>query len=43
MAWLEAHAGLNAPPETVDQFILYESRLGHEGAHYEAVAKYPLS
>lgn len=41
-AWLEAHAGLNAPPETVDEFILYESRLGHDGAHYEAIAEYPL-
>jgi 2'-5' RNA ligase len=41
-AWLEAHAALSAPPEPIDQFILYESRLGHDGAHYEAVAEYPL-
>jgi 2'-5' RNA ligase len=41
-AWLEAHAGLNAPPEPLDHFTLYESRLGHDGAHYEAVAEYPL-
>jgi len=42
-AWLEAHASLSAPPEPIDHFILYESRLGHDGAHYEAIAKYPLS
>ena len=41
-AWLEAHAALSAPPEPVDRFILYESHLGHDGAHYEAVAEYPL-
>jgi 2'-5' RNA ligase len=40
--WLEAHAGLSAPVEQIDRFILYESRLGHDGAHYEAVAEYPL-
>jgi 2'-5' RNA ligase len=26
---------------TVDTVTLYESRLGREGAHYEAVANYP--
>lgn len=41
-AWLEAHAALSAPPEPVDGFILYESHLGHGGAHYEAAAEYPL-
>lgn len=41
-AWLEAHAALAAPPEPVAKFILYESRLGHDGAHYEAMAEYPL-
>jgi len=41
-AWLEAHAALSAPAEPLDQFILYESRLGHDGAHYEAIAEYPL-
>jgi 2'-5' RNA ligase len=40
--WLEAHAGLSAPPEPVDSFILYESHLGHDGAHYEEVAQYML-
>jgi 2'-5' RNA ligase len=42
-AWLEAHAGLAAPLEPIDQFILYESRLGHDGAHYDAMAEYPLA
>jgi RNA 2',3'-cyclic 3'-phosphodiesterase len=41
--WLEAHAALFAPPEPVDHFTLYESRLGHDGAHYEAIAEYPLA
>ena len=41
-SWLEAHAALVAPPEAVDHFTLFESRLGHDGAHYEAVAEYPL-
>ena len=35
-------AGLAGPPATIDAFILFESRLGHEGASYEAVARYPL-
>lgn len=41
--WLEAHAALSAPPEPIDQFTLYESRLGHDGAHYEVMAEYPLA
>jgi len=35
-------AGLASPPATIDAFILFESRLGHEGPSYEAVARYPL-
>ena len=35
-------AGLAGPPTTIDAFLLFESRLGHEGASYEAVARYPL-
>ena len=42
-AWLEAHAALSAPPEPIDHFVLYESRLGHDGAHYEAMAEYVLA
>ena len=34
-AWLEAHAALSADPRLVDQFILYESHLGRDGANYE--------
>ena len=42
-AWLEAHAALAADPEPVGEFILFESRLGHDGPHYEPVAQYPLA
>lgn len=35
-------AGLASRPATIDAFILFESRLGHEGASYEAIARYPL-
>jgi 2'-5' RNA ligase len=42
-AWLEAHAALSAPTEHISQFTLYESHLGHDGAHYEAMAEYPLA
>ncbi|MGI8932236.1 MAG: RNA 2',3'-cyclic phosphodiesterase [Sphingomicrobium sp.] len=41
-AWLETHAALAAPPVPVEELILYESRLGRSGAHYEPVANYPL-
>jgi RNA 2',3'-cyclic 3'-phosphodiesterase len=40
--WLAAFGDLAAGPWMVEDFVLYESRLGHEGAHYEAVARYPL-
>ena len=40
--WLESHAALAATPEPVGEFILYESHLGRDGPHYEAVAGYPL-
>lgn len=35
-------AGLSSPPVTLEAFLLFESRLGHHGASYEAVARYPL-
>ena len=41
-AFLERNRALAAPSFTVDRFILYESRLSRHGAHYEAVAEYPL-
>lgn len=42
-AWLETHAALAADPEPVGEFILYESHLGRDGPHYEAVASYRLT
>ena len=41
--WLEARRGLSSAPFVADEFILFESRLSRHGAHYEAVASYPLS
>jgi 2'-5' RNA ligase len=38
--FLERHAGLTSDPWPADRFTLYESHLGREGAHYEAVAEY---
>ena len=35
-------AGLSSAPVTLDAFFLFESRLGHNGASYEAVARYAL-
>lgn len=40
--WLAARGNLAAGPWRVEDFVLYESHLGHEGAHYEAVEVYPL-
>lgn len=40
--WLTACGGLTAGPWQVEDFLLYQSHLGHEGAHYEAMAVYPL-
>lgn len=42
-AVIERHGGLTSAPWEVDRFILYESRLGHEGAHYDAIVEYPLT
>lgn len=41
--FLERRASLKSQPFAVDRFILFESRLSRHGAHYEAVAHYPLS
>lgn len=41
--FLETHAGLASAPFTVDNFLLYESHLGREGASYEAIGRYPLT
>jgi 2'-5' RNA ligase len=40
--WLSAQGDLAAGPWRADSFALYESYLGREGAHYEAVEVYPL-
>ena len=42
-AFLEHTGGLSSESFTVEEFILFESRLSRHGAHYEAVASYPLS
>lgn len=40
--FLERNAALTSQPWEVGEFILYESRLGRDGAHYEAVDHFPL-
>ncbi|QIG79302.1 RNA 2',3'-cyclic phosphodiesterase [Stakelama tenebrarum] len=40
--WLADHAGLATPRFLLTEFLLFESRLGGEGATYEAVERYPL-
>ncbi len=40
--YLETHAGFTAGPFAVEQFTLYESHLGHGGAHYVPLAEYSL-
>ncbi|MEK9673868.1 MAG: RNA 2',3'-cyclic phosphodiesterase [Rhodospirillaceae bacterium] len=40
--FLEDHAGFGLRPLAVDRFVLFESRLGCEGAHYTPVETYPL-
>jgi 2'-5' RNA ligase len=41
--WLAAFGDLSAGPWRVEDFVLYESHLGYAGAHYQAVARYPLT
>lgn len=40
--FLDRNGGLTSPSWPVDEFILYESRLGRDGAHYEAIEAYRL-
>ena len=40
--FLAGIAGLASAPVALDAFLLFESRLGHNGASYEAIARYPL-
>jgi 2'-5' RNA ligase len=39
---LEQLGGLASSPWPVSEFILYESRLGRDGAHYEPLERYSL-
>ena len=41
-AYLERAGALSSGPFPVNEFTLFESRLSKHGAHYEAVASYPL-
>jgi 2'-5' RNA ligase len=41
-AWLATWGDFAAGPWTVEDFILFESRLGRTGAAYTEVARYPL-
>ena len=41
--WLESHGGFRTAPFAVNRFVLFRSRLGSGGAHYEEVAAYPLN
>lgn len=41
--WLGDHAALTSPEFRPDRLILYESKLGREGARYDAVAFWPLA
>ena len=41
--WLAAFGDLAAGPWLVADLVLYESRLGREGAHYTPVTTYPLA
>ena len=40
--FLSGIAGLASAPVALDAFLLFESRLGHDGPSYEAIARYPL-
>ena len=42
-SFLERRHALVSEPFDVTDFILFESRLSRHGAHYEAVAAYPLT
>ena len=41
-AWLARFGDLAAGPWPVNEFILYESHLGHSGAFYEPVTAFGL-
>lgn len=41
--WLAEHAALASEPFAIEAMTLYESRLGHGGASYEPITRYPLT
>ena len=41
-AFIEHHNRFRSRPFRIDHFTLFRSHLGNEGAHYEALAEYPL-
>lgn len=41
--WLAHHAGLASALFQLSHLVLYESHLGRDGAHYEPVARWPLT
>ncbi len=40
--WLEANSLFRADPVAVSDFTLFESHLGHGGAHYRPLGEFPL-
>ncbi len=40
--WLSANGLLRLEPIKVDSFSLFQSHLGHEGAHYEILRRYSI-
>jgi 2'-5' RNA ligase len=42
-AFLDGRRSLMSEPFEVSEFILFESQLSRHGAHYDAVASYPLA
>ncbi|WP_343527245.1 RNA 2',3'-cyclic phosphodiesterase [Sphingomonas sp.] len=42
-AWRAVHAGLASEPFMMEHLLLYQSHLGHGGASYEPVMRWPLN
>lgn len=40
--WRAVHAGLSSAPFAMEHLVLYQSHLGHGGASYEPVMRWPL-
>lgn len=40
--WVDTHAAMSSAVFTIDHLTLYESHLNHEGARYDAIARWPL-